>query len=215
MRPAILIAIGGGGATHGSHPELDRFCLEQVVPRPRVGFVGAASGDDPEKLRRFTEAFSPFARQITALPAGAGADRAANWVSGLDLVYVGGGHPGRLVALWRKNRVAEALAEASQRGTVLAGVSAGAMCWFEAYLWRAGDGTLQPEKGLGLIPGALTPHSLAEPERRTRMSDLVAAGVLPEGHAIDDGAALLLHDAVPVEPFPAAGPPFVHRITRP
>ena len=42
------MAIGGGGFTHESHPELDRFCLEQT-PRsaPRIGFVGAADNDEP------------------------------------------------------------------------------------------------------------------------------------------------------------------------
>lgn len=214
MPPSILIAIGGGGATHGTDPALDRFCLKHTRLRPRVGYVGTASNDDPDKYQRFCEAFGPYAATIEPLRSNAAAPEVAIWTQGIDLIYIGGGDPTLLVDRWRDSDIAGTLAAASRLGVVLAGVSAGAMCWFERFLWRSGQNGLQKAEGLGLVPGSVTPHSLAEPDRRTRMQEMIAGNELPQGFAIDDGAALVLQDGSPSEVFPAQGPPFVRRIHR-
>ena len=48
-----------------------------------------------------------------------------------DVIYVGGGSMVNLLALWRAHGLDEILREAWQAGIVLAGLSAGSMCWFE------------------------------------------------------------------------------------
>ena len=49
-----------------------------------------------------------------------------------DVIYVGGGNTANMLAIWRLHGVDVVLREAWSRGIVLAGVSAGANCWFEA-----------------------------------------------------------------------------------
>ena len=212
--PPVLIAIGGGGATHGTHPGLDRFCLRHLPPAPALGYVGTASGDDPGKLAGFRAGFAPHARSIAVLPPSADAGAARAWVDGLDMVYVGGGDPDRLVAHWRDRGIDRVLMAAARAGVVLAGVSAGAMCWFERYLRRDAAGRLVTGAGLGLFPGAVTPHSLDEPDRRASLAGHVADGRLPDAWAIDDGAALVIAGDGPACVFPAEGPPHVYRIAR-
>jgi len=210
----MLIAIGGGGATHGADPDLDRFCLRHLPSAPAIGYVGAAGGDDPGRLAAFRAGFGPHARSITALPMSAGAEAARGWAEGLDMIYVGGGDPDRLIRHWRDTGIDRVLIAASRRGTVLAGVSAGAMCWFAGYLRRDAAGRLVTGAGLGLFSGAITPHSLDDPDRRPRLADCVARGLLPDAWAIDDGAALVMAGDAPAGMFPAAGPPHVYRIAR-
>ena len=65
-------------------------------------------------------------------------------------------------------------------GFTLAGVSAGAKCWFESFLWRSRDEGLQPGEGFGIVKGSLTPHSLIEPDRRARMHALWPAARCPK-----------------------------------
>ena len=48
-----------------------------------------------------------------------------------DVIYVGGGSMRNLLAIWQAHGLDRLLIEAWRRGTVLAGLSAGAMCWFE------------------------------------------------------------------------------------
>ncbi len=212
MPPSTLIAIGGGGATHGTHPELDRLCVEYTGARRRIGYIGTASGNNPEKVQRFRDSFSRYAGTLSQLPAEAGRKQARIWTEDLDLIYVGGGNPAHLVGHWKSTGIAAVLAEAFRRGVTLAGVSAGAMCWFESFLWHSGEDGLQTGEGLGIVKGSMTPHSLAEPDRRTRMHRLVASGAMPDGYAVDDGAALVFREGEPVRSYPSEGPPFLYRI---
>ena len=73
---------------------------------------------------------------------------------------------------------------------MLAGLSAGAMCWFEGGITRS-SGPPQTIEGLGLLPGSLTVHADGEPERLPAFMDAVRTGQLPGGWAADDGVGLL------------------------
>ena len=190
MEGPVLVAIGGGGATHGTHPELDRLCLERAPAKPRIGYVGWASGDDPQKAARFRAALAGRAGSIEEPPA-AGADL-RSWAAGLDLVYLGGGACGALMERMAQTGLDDALARAARGATVLAGVSAGASCLFARYVWRAEGGDLRLAKGAGLFEGAFVPHCQSEPDRIEAMAGFVAAGDAPFGYAVDDGAALIL-----------------------
>ena len=214
MPSTTLIAIGGGGATHGSHPELDRLCIEYAASPRRVGYIGTASGDDVGRHRRFCDGFGPLAGTLSQLSSQADQDQARIWAEGLDLIYVGGGSPTLLVDHWKSTGIGTVLADAFRRGVTLAGVSAGAMCWFESFLWRSRDDGLETSDGLGIVQGSMTPHSQIEPDRRAHMHGLVAGGAMPEGYAVDDGAALVLREGEPARASPSEGPPYVHLIRR-
>ncbi len=189
-----LLAFGGGGATHGTDPALETALLRLLPgPRPRIGYIGAANGDAPDRAARFRARLAGLAR-VDALPAAAGAAEAAAWAAVCDAVYVAGGDTGRLRDLWRASGVGAALAEAARRGVLLAGVSAGAVVWFEQALSEAGGQGLRPLAGLGLFAGSVCPHHSAEPARAPAFRAAIAAGALPAGLALDDGAGVLIDD---------------------
>jgi dipeptidase E len=73
---------------------------------------------------------------------------------------------------------------------VLAGLSAGAMCWFEGGITMS-VGAPEAAPGLGLLTGSMSVHLDGEPERLPAYRAAVAAGLLPAGYAVDDCAALL------------------------
>jgi hypothetical protein len=72
---------------------------------------------------------------------------------------------------------------------VLAGQSAGSLCWFEAAVTAAG-GQPRPARGLGLLPASNSVHWSAAPRRRRAFLDCIADG-MPAGWGVDDGAALM------------------------
>ncbi len=113
-----------------------------------------------------------------------------------DVVYVGGGNTVSLLAVWRAHGVDRALRDAYDGGVVLAGMSAGANCWFEACTTDSFQlGRADPlADGLGFVPGSFTPHYDSEPARRPAVLELVASGALPPGFACDDYAAVHLVD---------------------
>jgi peptidase E len=107
-----------------------------------------------------------------------------------DAVYVGGGSMRNLLAIWGAHGLDAVLREAWERGVLLAGLSAGAMCWFEGGVTRS-LGPPEPIAGLGFLPGSLTVHADSEPERLPVWLEAVRTGALPGGWAADDGVGLV------------------------
>jgi peptidase E len=108
-----------------------------------------------------------------------------------DVIWVGGGSVANLLAVWRAHGVDEVMREAWAAGVVLAGVSAGSLCWHVGGTTDSFGPDLRPvTNGLALLPYSNTPHYDSEPGRRPLYQRLVASGVLPPGWATDDGVGL-------------------------
>ena len=80
----------------------------------------------------------------------------------------------------------------------MAGVSAGAICWFEQGLTDSYAGTLEPMRCLGFLKGSCSPHYSGEIERKPYFERYVREGRMSAGVAIDDGAAVHFVDGTPV-----------------
>ena len=208
MRGLILAMGGGGFSMEPDNPLLDDYLLSLPARRsgaaglPRVCFVPTASGDSEGYAECFIEAFAGRA-ETSVLPLlrhgdVPGGDVRAH-VLAQDVVYVGGGSTANLLAVWRLHGLDAVLAEASEAGVVLAGISAGMNCWFESSVTDS-FGPLAPLRdGLGFLAGSACPHYDGETDRRPAYLDLVGTGALPSGYAADDGCALLFEDGALVE----------------
>ena len=95
-----------------------------------------------------------------------------------------------MLAIWSVHGVDAILREAWERGIVLAGSSAGSICWFEAGVTDSFGDELAPLRCLGFLPGSNCPHYDSEPQRRPTYRRLVEAGELPPGLAAEDGVGL-------------------------
>lgn len=186
-----LFAIGGGGATYGSDPALEAALLALVGSPARVGYLGVASKDDPGRIANVHTSFGALGAQVLPLPMAQSLADFAGALRVLDILYVGGGHTPGLVAHLRESGKGEVALAAARCGLVLAGVSAGAVCWFDFGLFDRNGRGLAPLPALGAIPGCLCPHFDSDFERRAAFPRQIAEGQLPSGHAIDDGAALV------------------------
>jgi peptidase E len=191
-----ILAMGGGGFTmQEACPALDRLVLSLTgKPVPRICFLPTASGDGREQTTRFYERFSTWPCEPSILSLfHLGRDRIVDPAAHLlaqDAVYVGGGSMRNMLAVWREHGVDEAMRQAWERGIVLAGLSAGAMCWFEGGVTMSG-GAPRPAPGMHLLDGSMSVHLDGEPERLPAYRHAVATGALPDGYAVDDCAALL------------------------
>src|SRR5207342_214880 len=91
-----------------------------------------------------------------------------------DIVYVGGGNSLRMMKFWRRRGVDTALRRAAAEGTVLAGISAGAICWCSSgvsdsrsFTKTGGSWEYIAVRGLGLVEIVVCPHFDADADRRT------------------------------------------------
>jgi dipeptidase E len=189
-----IFAMGGGGFTmEPDNPVLDEFILGLARrPVPRVCFLPTASGDPLDHITRFHEAFSDLPCEATDLSLfrlGRRAIDLRRMLLSQDIVYVGGGSLRNMLAIWRVHELDAILRECWARRVVLAGLSAGAMCWFEAGITKS-SGRPLAAAGLGLLGGSLCVHYNNEPERRAAYLDAVGDG-MPGGYGLDDYAGLL------------------------
>jgi peptidase E len=197
VTPTIL-AMGGGGFTmEPDNPALDDLALALTEARePRVLFLPTASGDPAAQIQGFYDRFGGRACQASHLSLFRrhGATRAlADVIREQHLIYVGGGSMRNLLAIWRAHDLDTLLKQAWRDGIVLAGISAGAMCWFEGGITKS-HGPPEPIAGLGLLPGSLTVHADGEPERLPAWLDAVSSERLPGGWAADDGVGLVFRE---------------------
>lgn len=187
-----IVAMGGGGfLMEPDVPWLDDYVLALAGRRrPKVCFVPTAGGDHPWFIERFERAFAGRRARTShlALFQRDGSDLAERLLD-QDVIYVGGGNVANMMAVWRVHGVDRILATAWKRGIVLAGVSAGALCWFVGGTTDSFGPALAPFRdGLALLPGTVCPHYDGEARRRPVYHALVRAG-LPGGIGLDDGAA--------------------------
>jgi dipeptidase E len=191
----VIFAMGGGGFTmEPANPLLDDYILQLARPtRPRVLFLPTASGDTLDQMNAFRARFAGRAcvpEQLSLFRLHGARRSLHDVVLAQDIIYVGGGSMRNLLAIWRAHGLDRTLVEAWRRGTVLAGLSAGAMCWFEGGVTRSG-GPPESIAGMGVLKGSLTVHADGEPERLPAWLGRVRDGTLPGGWALDDGLGLL------------------------
>jgi peptidase E len=186
-----IIALGGGG--FGSEPEnaaLDLFILEQAHrATPRVLFIPTATGDSPQYIERFDQALARYDCVPSFLPLFSRTPDLRSTVLGQDVIFVGGGNTKSMLAVWREWKLVDILREAWEAGTVLSGVSAGAICWFEQGLTDSYAGDLAVLECLGFIGGSCSPHYDGEADRRPSFHRFLRDGSIVSGIALDDGAA--------------------------
>ena len=165
----------------------------------RVCFVPTASGDSRDYIERFEAAFEGRAQtHVLSLFGQSPWDfQDPAMLLGMDLIYVGGGSTANLLSLWRRHGVDELMKTAAAGGTILAGISAGANCWFDASSTDS-FGPLAPlNDGLGFLRGSACPHFHGEPGREESFLGWITDGSLPApGIAIDDHAAVVYVDGV-------------------
>lgn len=180
------------------NPVLDDFILSLARRTPaRVCFVPTASADSAAYVAKFYRAFSgrcvPTDLTIFDNPAlprqPAHTADLAEFVGAQDVFYVGGGNTANLLAVWRTHGLDRLLTRAWRSGAVLAGISAGMLCWFQDGLTDS-FGDFKPLRdGLGLVRGAACPHYDGEPMRQAAFRRMIARTGTP-GYAAEDGAAL-------------------------
>lgn len=187
-----IVALGGGGfLMEPDNLALDRYLLALTgKERPKAAYLGQAAGEHQDMILAFMRAYT----SLGAIPSWLSLFRPhtadiEGYLREQDLIFVGGGNTKSMIALWREWGLDRILRLAGAGGSVLAGVSAGAICWFEAGSTDSIPGPLTAVRALGYLSGGFSPHYDGEAQRRPATQQMVASGQLPDTWAMDDGAA--------------------------
>ena len=199
-----VIAIGGGSLKKKQTLPIDSFIVRLIsMKHPRALFIPTASIDRQDYCEAFDRIYGNLlgCRTDHLLLYRRAGDRASAYkkISSADLIYVGGGNTLRMMRMWRRLGIDKLLIKAGKQGTVLAGLSAGAICW---HSWGHSDSRAYSGKknwsyikvrSLGLCRGLYCPHLDSE-KRHISFKKMVAREKMM-GIACDNFAAIHYDDS--------------------
>jgi dipeptidase E len=164
-----IVVIGGGNIrTKGTAP-IDREIIRLANRKnPKFLFIPTASSDSESYWKHVQEYFGGFLKCKTdvlfLIKEQLSKEQIRKKILSADIIYVGGGNTLLMMRLWRRMGVDKLLKSAYENGTVLSGISAGSICWFDSghsdsmSFYNPRKWKYINVKGLGLIKGIHCPH---------------------------------------------------------
>jgi dipeptidase E len=194
-----VIAIGGGGFGRTTKSSLiEQYILDQTgKEEPNICFIPTATGDLEEYIKNFYSVFSKLKCSASHISFFKRTIDLKKYIEDQDAIFVGGGNTKSMLAVWRDWGLDSILKDAYQRGVVMSGVSAGAICWFEKGLTDSWESELKLMECMNFIPGNCAPHYDEEPERRPATKKLLNDQSINFMYGIEGGAALHFIDEIP------------------
>jgi dipeptidase E len=207
-----IVALGGGvfmGKDENTWPAMMRPTHQEIFAlsgkkNPNTLFIPTAADDSEARIKGFEKYYSGLGCDVDVLrlvnkhpdPAEIKAKIAA-----ADIIYVTGGKTFRMVAKWKRLGIDALLKQAYQRGTVMAGHSAGAICWFTYGCSDSFSDSPSPAKrkpfrvtALGIFDALLCPHYDSEPVRQPALKEIMKRTPRQVAIALDEYAGLEIVD---------------------
>jgi peptidase E len=167
-------------------------------PNPRICFIPTASADNPYNIVHWYELCAelpakPYVLR-TFINSGPGQETFEETIMSMDAIIVGGGSTLNMIAVWKAQGIDTVLRKAYEKGIVMAGGSAGSLCWFTSGITDSRPKQLTLVDCLGFIQTSHCPHYHSEPGRKPLYQQEVLSGHLPSGYACDDRAGILFQN---------------------
>ena len=187
-----IISIGGGGfGRNPNQPIIERYIVEQSkAEKPNICFIPTASAEDNAYTVNFYKAFCKLNCSPTHINLFQRTPSLRSILNNQDIIYVGGGNTKSMLAVWREWKLDKLLLKAYNKGAILCGVSAGAICWFEKGITDSWASNLNVMDCLGFLEGSCCPHYDGEKDRKPTVAKFLQDSIIESCYALDDGAAL-------------------------
>ena len=194
-----IISIGGGGFGRN----ISSFLIEKYIlnvsseKSPKICFIPTASGDDDTYIVSFYSVFTRLNCIPTHIDFFKRTIDINDHIMNQDVVFVGGGNTKSMLAVWRDWGMNNILKNAYNKGVIMSGVSAGAICWFTSGITDSWKNQLQILPCLDFINGTCCPHYDEEPERIPYVNKVLTKQIIPNCISIEGGAAMHFIDGKP------------------
>lgn len=161
---------------------------------PKICFLPTPMGDSEAYIYKWFEIakelpIQPFVQKVFVTSAEQKTPFEETLLQ-MDAILVTGGNTLNALALWKAHGIDIALRKVWEKGIVLSGPSAGAICWFEEGLSDSRPEKYTAVKGLGFLKGSNCPHYHTEANRRALYLKMIEEGELLPGYACDETAGL-------------------------
>lgn len=166
-----LIIIGGGELKSKTTLKIDEYIANLAKSRKKAErayglFIPTASHDSMPYFNSFKKTYTSVFDIKTDVALTVYNEMSLEKISGkfqkADFIYVGGGDTVFMIEHWKNSGLLKLIKEAYENGTIVCGLSAGAVCWFEKMYTDSAsikkDGNYQLYEGLGWQKGVISPH---------------------------------------------------------
>jgi len=187
-----IVAIGGGGFGRSlGSLEIEKYIISLVnKKRPKICFIPTASGDSSLYKLNFYRAFSKLDCITSHIDFFSRTENLEEKVLSQDIIYVGGGNTKSMLAVWKEWNLHIILQNAYEKGIVMSGVSAGAICWFDRGITDSFANKLNILDCLGIVNDIACPHFDEEKEREPYVFDVINREVIKSCICIEGNCAL-------------------------
>jgi dipeptidase E len=181
-----IVAVGGGKIGWGAVTSQVMPISREIIrlsgkKKPRLVFIPTASSDDKSYARMVQAHFGKMGCQTDVLylyKQNQLLTEIRDRILKADIIYVGGGNTLMMMNRWKKLGVDRVLRTAQQKGKVLCGTSAGAICWFrqgnsDSRKYHNPRAGLIKVTGLGFIDALACPHYDAEKDRKPELKKMM------------------------------------------
>ena len=192
MHSKNIVAIGGGGFGRSLGAlEIEKYIISLInKKRPKICFIPTASGDNSLYKLNFYRAFSKLDCITSHIDFFSRTENLEDKVLTQDIIYVGGGNTKSMLAVWKEWNLHKILRNAYEKGIVMSGVSAGAICWFEKGITDSYADELAIKDCLGIVKGIACPHFDEEKEREPYVNDVINREIIKSCICIEGNCAL-------------------------
>ncbi len=192
MHSKNIVAIGGGGFGRSlGSLEIEKYIISLInKKRPRICFIPTASGDSSLYKLNFYRAFSKLDCITSHIDFFSRTENLEEKVLNQDIIYIGGGNTKSMLAVWREWDLDKILHIAYEKGIVMSGVSAGAICWFDKGITDSFLNELTIIDCLGIVSGTACPHFDEEKEREPYVNDVINNELINSCICIEGDCAL-------------------------
>lgn len=189
---------------YGSGP--NKLFIKEIIKltgkeRPKICFLPTASGDSESRIIRWYELVhdlpvEPSVQRVWISSYNQKVSFEENLLS-MDAIVVGGGNTLNMIAIWKAQGIDTVLRKALEKGIVLAGGSAGSLCWFDNGTTDSRPIELSVVEGLGFLPFSHCPHYDSEAYRRPLYHKNIENGIFQAGYAMDNNAGIIFKNGKP------------------
>ena len=216
----IIIAIGGGSLAEKTTAKIDEYIANLAKQRAgdkrAVGiFIGTASHDSMPYFNTFrktyTSDFNLKADCVLSVYGEMNEEKIKSKFEKADMIYIGGGDTVFMLDYWKQKGIFDLVLDAYNRGVIIAGLSAGAICWFidmytdSQYKNGAGNYNYSLAKGIGIIEGICCPHY---DERKDDFDKCLEQNDFKIAWAIEGDSALVFKNGVFEKALSSGGTPY-------
>ena len=192
MHNKNIVAIGGGGFGRSlGSLEIEKYIISLISKkRPKICFIPTASGDSSLYKLNFYRAFSKLDCITSHIDFFSRTENLEEKILTQDIIYVGGGNTKSMLAVWKEWNLHNILKIAYEKGIVMSGVSAGAICWFDKGVTDSFAKELTIIDCLGIVNDIACPHFDEEKDREPYVNYVINREIINSCICIEGTGAL-------------------------